>query len=506
MQLDPLSIPYRAVESGLQAIVGIAIAGIAGAGSVGGAEGIAVFGVVLVVGIALSIGWQVAYYRRFEYRLTGDTFDIDSGVLSRREREIPYGRIQNVDIRQNVLQRALGIAEVRLETAGGGQTEARLRYVDLGSARHVQEEVSRRKRGERDGYGDEETAATDQGATLFELDDRELVILGIVSMDLRLLSIIAVPLSFVGPSVLADVAPTATASIVVVVLGIVALVVASALFSAALSMARYYGFVLTDRGEEYRYERGLLQRFSGSIPKDKVQTITLTENVIARRLGYASLSIETAGYGGASQESTGSQSAIPIAERDHAVALAGRIEDFESLSFERAPKRARERYAVRYGLVLAALIAIAYGVVRLTALSFPWYALFGGVALVPVAAHLKWCHRGYRLEDDYVITRNGFWSRRITIVPIYRIQTLVTAETVFQRRRDLATLVVDTAGTYSLVGEDSKAVDIDVETADRLSRELADDLQEAVVEYRRRRDRASAVSSGEDVPDDANAG
>lgn len=506
MQLDPLSIPYRAVESGLQVVVGIAIAGIAGAGSVGGAEGLAVFGVVLVFGIGLSLGWQVAYVRRFEYRLTEDTFDIDSGVISRRAREIPYGRIQNVDIQQNVLQRALGIAEVRLETAGGGQTEARLRYVDLDAARHVQEEVSRRKRGEHGEHGDGESPATERETRLFELDDRELVVLGIVSMDLRLLSLIAVPLSFVGPSVLSDFAPTATASLAIIALGLLGLVVASALVSGALSMARYYGFVLTDRDEEYRYERGLLQRFSGSIPKDKVQTITLSENVLARRLGYASLSIETAGYAGTGQGTTGSQSAIPIAEREHAIELAGRIEDFDALAFERPPKRARERYAVRYTLVVAVLLAIAYGIVRLTPLSFPWYALAGGVVLVPVAAHLKWHHRGYRLEEGHVITRNGFWSRRITIVPIYRIQTLVTAETVFQRRRDLATLIVDTAGTYSLVGDDAKAVDIDVSEADRLREELDEDLQEAVVEYRRQRERDRVAASSETVSDEPDVG
>lgn len=483
MQLDPLSVPYRAAEGGLQLVVGIAVAGIAGAGSIGGVEGVAVFGVLVLLGIGISLGWQMAYYQRFEYRLTPDTFDIDSGVLSRRAREIPYGRIQNVDIRQNVIQRALDIAEVRLETAGGGQTEARLRYVGRADAEHIQEEVSRRKRGESEAP---ERDAADRGETLFELDGRELVVLGIVSMDLRLLSILAVPASIIGPSVFTEFAP-ATATVAVLVVGLVGLVVASAVVSAAIAMTRYYGFVLTDQGEEYRYERGLLQRFSGSIPKNKVQTITLTENVIARRLGYASLSIETAGYAGGSQGGSGSQSAIPIAQRAHAIELAGQIESFEGLDFERPPKRARERYAARYGIVLAVLVAAAYAVVQLTSLSAPWYWLLGGVVLIPPAAHLKWRNRGYRLEEDYVITRNGFWSRRITIVPVYRIQTLVTAETVFQRRRDLATLVVDTAGTYSLVGDDAKAVDIDVRAADRLRGALADDLQEAIVEYRRQR-------------------
>lgn len=488
MQLDPLSIPYRAAERGLQAVFGIAIAAIAGGGSVGGPEGVVVFAVIVLAGIALSLGWQLAYYRRFEYTITEDTFDIDSGVLSRRSREIPYGRIQNVDIRQNVLQRVLGIAEVRLETAGGGETEAQLKYVGLPAAEHVQEEVSRRKRGDS---GDSEAASTDRETRLFELRPRELFVLGVVSMDLRLLSIVAVPLSFVGPSVLADFVPEAATIwfFAVVALGIV---VSSAIVSGGLAMARYYGFVLTDREEEYRYERGLLQRFSGSIPKDKVQTLTLRENVLARRFGYASLTIETAGYAGSGDgSSSGSQSAIPIAERDRAVELANLIEDFEGLDFERPPKRARLRYAVRYSIVLGFLVAAAYAVVRFTDLSAPWYALLGGLVLVPIAAHLKWRHRGYRLEDDYVITRNGFWSQRITIVPTYRIQTVVTAATVFQRRRHLGTLVVDTAGSSSLLGDDATAVDIDADVAERLREEITDDLQEAIVSYRRQRERHS---------------
>lgn len=493
MQLDPLSIPYRAVERGLQAVIGIAIAGIAGAGSVGGLEGLAVFGVIVIAGIALSVGWQVAYYRRFEYRLTEDTFDIDSGVLSRRAREIPYGRIQNVDIRQNVLQRVLGIAEVRLETAGGGETEAQLRYVSLADAESVQEEVSRRKRGSA--VADADAATVQESTTqLFELTSRELVILGIVSMDLRLLSILAIPLSFVGPSVYADFAPDGL-TLFLVVAGLLALVVASAIFSGLVSMARYYGFVLVDRAEEYRYERGLFQRFSGSIPKDKVQTITLTENVLARWLGYASLSIETAGYAGGNQGGgSSSQAAIPVAERERVVSLAHRIENFEGLDFERPPKRARERYAVRYALVVAFFVAVAYSVVRLTALSFPWYALLLGLVLVPPAAHLKWSHRGYRLEDDHVITRNGFWSRRITIVPSYRIQTVVTSATIFQRRRNLATLVVDTAGTYSLLGDDAQAVDIDADVADTLREDLAEDLQDAILAYRGEREQRRSGS------------
>jgi putative membrane protein len=488
MRLDPLSIPYRAIQGGLQFVIGIVVFGVAGSGSVGGAEGLAVFGLVVIAGIALALGWQVAYYRRFEYRLTEDTFDIDSGVLSRREREIPYGRIQNVDIAQNVIQRVLGIAEVRLETAGGGESEAQLRYVSREEAERLQEAISRKKRDETDESEDESAEATAPESTpLFEITPKELAVLGVVSMDPRLLSLLALPLSFAGPSVFADLLPASGSPLwIVLPLALVGVLVATAAVSGVLAIARYYDFRLTETDDEFRYERGLLQRYSGSIPKSKVQTLSLTENVLARRLGYASLAIETAGHV-ATNGGGGSQSAIPIAERDRVTDLVRRIEPIGELTFERPPKRARRRYAGRYAIALSIVVAVAYGVVSLTELSGPWWALLALAPLVPVAAHLKWRHRGYHVEAGHVVTRNGFWSREIAVVPAYRIQTVASSATVFQRRWDLSTVVIDTAGSNRLSGSNPMAVDIDAETADRLREQLADDLQTALRTDRARR-------------------
>lgn len=495
MKLDPLSIPYRAVEGGLQLVFGIVLAGVAGAGSIGGPGGIAVFGLIVVAGIGLALAWQVAYHRRFEYRLTADTFDIDSGVFSRRSREIPYGRIQNVDIKQNVVQRILGIAEVSLETAGGGQTEAQLRFVNTEEAARLQEEVSRRKRLlEGDDEDAEAESAAPEASLLFEITPRELLVLGVVSMDPRLLSLLALPLSFAGPSFFEPLIPETQLLWLLVPVFLVGIVLATAAVSGVLAMTRYYDFRLTATGDEYRYERGLLQRFSGSIPKSKVQTVTIEANVLARWLGYASLTIETAGSIASNQNGgSNSQSAIPIAERDRVVELARRIEPFEELTFERPPKRARQRYAARYLIVVGALLAAVYGVVALTDLSGPWWAVLALVPVVPVAAHLKWANRGYRVEEGHVITRNGFWNRRIAVVPAYRIQTVASSATVFQRRRNLATVIVDTAGGSRLTGNDAKAVDVDAEVAAELRERLAEDLQRALTtsraERRRRRQR-----------------
>lgn len=480
MRLDPLSIPYRIAERSTQIVGAIVIAGVAGSGGSGGdlLQGALVFLGIAVVGVAAVAGWEIAYHRRFRYELTGDTFDIHSGVLSRRDREIPYGRIQNVDISQNAVQRLLGIAEVRIETAGGGQTEAQLQYVDRAEADRVQEAIGKRKREHEPGSAG--TESEQSAETLYAITPRELGVLGVVSMDFRLVPLLFGAVSVVGPTVIAENLPELDQLFLIGPVVAIGAVLATAVLSGVVSVLKYYDFRLIRQGEEYRYERGLLQRYSGSIPVEKVQTLSIRENVLARWLGYASLTIETAGYSPGQGAGSQSQSAIPIATRDRVLELARSIEPFGEVPFERPPKRARDRYAVRYALVVLVVIAGAYAATLLPDVAGPWYLSALLLGVVPVAAHLKWRHRGYYLGEDYVITRNGFWSRRITIVPAYRVQTVLSSRTVFQRRRRLASVVIDTAGSSSLMGDDAVAADIDAERADRLREAVADRLQVAI--------------------------
>ena len=96
------------------------------------------------IGFLVAAGYGVAYYTRFGYELTEDTFDISSGVVARRSRDIPYRRIQNVDIKQDVLFQLLGMATVTVETAGGGSSEATLHFVSEDEAARLQREIRRR--------------------------------------------------------------------------------------------------------------------------------------------------------------------------------------------------------------------------------------------------------------------------------------------------------------------------------------------------------------------------
>jgi putative membrane protein len=260
----------------------------------------------------------------------------------------------------------------------------------------------------------------------------------------------------------------------------VALVVLVGLWilSAVTAVFRYYGFELRRQGEELRYERGLLQRYSGTIPLEKVQTLRLRENALARALGYAGLVIETAGYGPG--QDGGAQSAVPLAKRDRALALAREVEPVGDIAFKRPPKRARTRYLVRYALVVLAATGALWAVDAVTGWVPVWYLAAGLLLAVPPAAHLAWRNRGYHAGENYFVTRNGFWRRETVIVPYDRVQTVASSRTVFQQRRDLGTLRVDTASTGGFFGTAAAAVDVDGALAEHLREDVHDRFQRSM--------------------------
>ncbi|MFC7204187.1 PH domain-containing protein [Haloferax namakaokahaiae] len=501
-QLSLLSVPYRAAQRSISIVFALAFFAFSGGAALGGLlgalGGIALAGVVILV----IVGFEFARYQRFEYELTPDTFDIRSGVFSRRNREIPYRRIQNVDISRNIAQRLFDIAAVDLETAGGDDTEGSLHFVSYDEALRIQREVARLKRGEAAG----ETREPER-EVLFELAPRELAIVGALSFDPRLLGVVAVFGSSIFPVLasLSDV-PIPLTGLAALLVGIGGLVLLVAFIAWATGFVtavfNYYGFRLTRVGDELQYERGLLQRYNGSIPLDKLQTLTIEDNPLKRYFGYATLYVETAGYtpggdsSGSSRSGRGSEAAIPLSRRERVLQLVSDLEGVEPPEFERPPTRIRRRYAVRNSLVVVALTAGLYGLDWFLPQAIPWYAplvLLPGAILAGV---YQWRHRGHGLTEDHFVTRNGFWKRTMRFVPYYRIQTIIERRSPFQRRWRVSTVTADTAGTLSLVGGDAAAVDIDADVATTLQETLNGRLGEALVARREQRRRARQAALG----------
>ncbi len=490
-KLHPLTVPIRGGSRALGLVIAGSILGSMAQESLRGMEILPRWiplGLLLALVLGLgAIGYEVFRYRLFTYELTAETLNIESGVLFRREREIPLGRIQNVDMTRSIIQRALGIAAVGIETAGGSSTEATLQFVSHREAENLQEGIRTKKRRlesesvpseEAVHEGATETAEEAKAEVLFELDDESLVLYSLLSFDPRVLSILFVIVPTISPFASPYVEGQGIA--LLFLFGVVALVLSALsvwLLSAFARFVGYYGFTLTRVGQELRYERGLLQRYDGSIPEEKIQTVVIEENVLMRYFDYASLSIETAGYGPGA--ASGSESAVPLARKGDLLKLARDVEPFGELEFDRPAPVARRRYTFRYTLAVTAIVGIGFAVNRFL-MPVPWYGLGILYVFVPFGARKKWAHRGWGLTDGYIATRNGFWRRRTQVVPDDRVQTVIDRRSLFQRRWHIGTVVIDTASSGGFVSKEAQAIDIGDEDVDSLRKAVADRLLRSV--------------------------
>jgi putative membrane protein len=86
-----------------------------------------------------------------------------------------------------------------------------------------------------------------------------------------------------------------------------------------------------------------------------------------------------------------------------------------------------------------------------------WYMREAAVVVVlsciPLAwmhAHLYVKHTRWALARDAVLFRSGWLTRRLTIVPRDRVQTLSVEASPFDRRSRMASIYIDTAGASSM--------------------------------------------------------
>jgi putative membrane protein len=454
-RLHPLTLFFEAARVARSFIVPAVVGG----ASFGGDD----VGRMFRWGIALlalpAIAAAIAKYLSFRYRLEPEELILDSGVLRRSRRVIPLSRVQNIDVHQTLLQRLSGVAELRVETAGGDRTEAVLNVLGLRLAERLRAELLARRRAAGEVPGEE--VREPEAVPLARLGTGDLVVAGATAnevglvaaalgggLNLMLQSGLEIPFPDIDPEAVVPI-PDA-AGIALLVAGVVlAFLVVGWVFSVASSVVRYHGFALDRTDDELRKRFGLFSRREAFVPLRRIQTARVEESVLRRRLGLASLRVETAGGPSGQRRRGGAEAFLPIARIGEVPALLRAVLpelDYAVLEFRRVHPRARLRAFIRYAvppLLAAAVLVPVRGTV--------WLWLLLGLPAAVLGAILHYRHLRYALTPAFLVARSGFLNRVTWVVPRWKIQTLHVRQTPLQRRHRLASLVVDTAAGQATV-------------------------------------------------------
>jgi putative membrane protein len=434
---------------------------------------------LLGLGALVLLAWSTIEWLRRTYELEGGALRLEEGVLARKLRSVPFDRIQQVDLVRKPLHRLLGVATLRVETAGGGSSaEVDLDVVTLDEARALRASLLQAKArltAAPAGQAAEGQAPAGRAAAEADLDapraERVLLRLGLGEVMLAGItgSRAAAALVVLGPISQATdwfpglsdwlfarfdpeaVTPTTPAAFAVVaVLGVVVWLG----LAAASSIVTDYGFTLARAGNDLVVRRGLLERREAVLPLARLQVVRIEESLLRRALGLASIRIQSAGRAGGADQ-TASRLAIPILPRVQVNrVLEELLPGASPVPRLLLPPPAARRRAVTRSVVVATLVmaAVALPLWRLTSLGV--LAVPAGLAVLalPVLALAvamglaAYRHLGHATREGFLYARVGVAIRVTTAVPVAKAQSGSVRSSPFQRRAGLATLHVDIAG------------------------------------------------------------
>lgn len=354
---------------------------------------LAIFG----VGVVIAGIYGYISYRWTGFRVTAEQIELKTGVLFRQHRRIPVDRIEAIDIARPFVARMFGLVELRTEVVSGGGSEMKFQYLDQDDATALREFVLQIRDGKQKPVA--EPITTEQKIALEVPAFHVLIAYGIA----RIALVAAVALAFTIVGIATSVAIVESALLVSfpVILAIV--------ITTFKVVENFWGFRVSHDERGMIVRRGFFNELTQKVPVSRIQAIRIEEPWLWRRRGYARISVDIAGYRN-SKVDGGKETVVlaPVAKWTRIDALLKELIgtlDIDALERIPAPARARWRAPI-------------------------------SSRFLSIAGNDKWA-----------IARQGFIRRRTDIVAHNKAQSIRVTQGAWQRKLDLATLYIDTAGS-----------------------------------------------------------
>ena len=431
--------------------------------------------------ISLAAAWFS--WLRFRFLVGEDEIVIESGVLSRQHRTIPFDRIQDVSIEQGLVARALGIAKVGFETGAGGagkENEADLDAIGLDAAQALRTTI-RAHRSDTvaatpvAAAADGETAAgsvalPDEDRLLYAMGPRRLLVAGLFNFSLAALAVVGAAMQFFddllpfdfnafNPNDWIDLAGQYGLDQWVIAHRWIAgfgalfsLIVIGFVSGIATMIFANWGFRLSREPRALRRTRGLTTRTDVAIPVRRVQAAILVTGWFRKRFGWHELRLQSLASDGGK-------------EKDHQVVPFAQFAEIDPVLAEIAIPRAAEDAAWQHshrivalggfvgsvGATLGGLTAVAFG--QPLGLLGPAIGVLLALGSLFAARFHLWVDLG-----DQVAIRRGVWKPKTTLLPHASVQSADLRTDFILRPLGLATLVFGVPGGSSLATHEISAI------------------------------------------------
>lgn len=393
---------------------------------------IAAIGAAIAILALCVVGFWLSYRKR-TFRITGDVVELREGILNRKHRRAPLGRIQSIEMQKPWLARIFGLAKLEIEQASSdGKVELSFLKADLATA--LRAEILNRASGRtadsrpvatagpggqpgfttgvRNEFLDPEADLQQQEHTLVSMNAGRLIassILGFLPWVVIFGVAIGVIVAISGEwLVLLGFIPT-------FIIGFIAVI------SNVMGQLR---FKVASTRDGIRVSRGLASVTSETIPPGRIFSITITQSILWRPFGwwkvsYGRATTPTASSGNSNQAAMGTV-LLPVGNKQDVAAILRLV-----VSPERVP------------FVMCEALESSSGIES------------GFITSPKRARPFRWFSRkrnGIHANDELFVLRKGAIWRSAIVVPAARVQSIAITQGPIYGLAKLAKIQFHTVG------------------------------------------------------------
>ena len=396
---------------------------------------------IIVVGLLLIgiFGWLSWHFARF--RVAGGQLEFRKGWVFREHRQVPLERVQAIEISRPLLAQLTGLSQVIVQSAGAADAQLKLAFLGAGRAEQVRSELlalaGRRDEASRarraavtvdapDAGGADQVGpigADTEGREVLSVPNSRLFVATILHGGTILLAVLALVAAGLALAAYGSKFQALTGAVIALpALGPLALGV---IVNRVSELLKHGNFHLADTGNAARIQHGLTDKRTTTIPLHRIQAVGMVQPLWWRPLGWWRVKVNVAGIasdpGGTSDNET---TVLPVGTLDQALAVLTLLDPVLSEADLRTA-------------------ALGDGPDEGCTLVSPHARTFDA---------LSWRRSGFAVSPHSFMVRAGRLSRRVSVIPHARVQSLRLTQGPLDQRFDLATVtLVSTPGPVGVV-------------------------------------------------------
>ncbi|PQJ82039.1 PH domain-containing protein [Polaribacter glomeratus] len=393
-------------------------------------------------------------YKNFQFKIANEHFILKQGILKKTNTSIPFHRIQNINFKQNIIQQIIGVFEVSIETAGSKDTEIAIKALPLLKAEALKEFVSKKAQ-----FGATEIIDSDK-KPLVKIGVKELLKVSLTENHLQNLMIfLAIIIGFfqqieqiVGSlgrtealdGLIVESKNALSASFFFILILFIFLTIVALLSSFVKVFLVHFNLTAYLTDDSFEISQGLFTKKSIVLKKQKIQNITISTNPLKKLIGISFITFKQVLSG---RVNVKKDKLIRLVGCKKAQIASIKASLFNVTELENGERKYPNSYYKRRIFTFSFLFTIGmYAVLFL--ISSQVEIFYSTILVFPIITFLvlkKVKKRFYKITDTMLLVGSGLLETHLTYLEIFKVQNIKMKQTFFQKKSDVADIVLQTA-------------------------------------------------------------